>query len=110
LKVVDGGLLGVERFFGDVEVLAGAGDGARRVVVELRVLVSGHDRASAERLDPVYGLAPAVQAREPGLAEVQVGAVVDDVTAARTGSAAAADPLGPDRRRPAGPSADHTDP
>ena len=41
--------------------------------------MAGHDGAGAQRLDPVDRLPPVVETRERGLAEVQVGAVVDDV-------------------------------
>ena len=60
IEVANGSLLGVEQLVGDVEVLARLRDQARSVVIEVGVLMTGHDRASTKSIDAVNGLPPSV--------------------------------------------------
>ena len=80
VEKVDGGVLGAQQFLGVLEVLAGLGDCALGVVVELPVLVAGDDVPGRQRLHLVDRVAPWPEvAEDPDLCEIHVNAVVDHV-------------------------------
>ena len=80
VEKVDGRVLGAQELLGVVEVLAGLGDRALGVVVELLVLVAGDDVPGRQRLHLVDRLAPWPEvAEDPDLCEIHVNAVVDHV-------------------------------